>query len=119
MYVTGKYKTGVYAGTPMEERRDQTLLQVEAVIKHPLQGDLHQGFATDVPLFHQRNALAHKEKAWVPTVTVKSFTDDLPSYEHSLQSAVDDEIARMKERNDSFGDEALKSLEELKVRYSK
>ncbi|GAK00038.1 MULTISPECIES: sporulation phosphorelay system protein KapB [unclassified Geomicrobium] len=119
MYVTGKYKTGIYIGEVVEERGERTLLQVKAVKKHPMQGDLHQGFATDVPLFHQRNALAYLEKAWVPTVTVKAYSDDLPSYEESLHEAVEAEISKMEKREDEFGEKALSSLKELQTRYEK
>ena len=35
------HKTGAYGVTIKEENDDQVLVQVEQVIKHPKQGDLH------------------------------------------------------------------------------
>ncbi|QQK79957.1 kinase [Salicibibacter cibi] len=117
MIIQGKYKTGVYVGEKIEEKGDRTLLKVLAVLKHPLQGDLHQGFDTNVPLFHERNALSQYEKTWVPTVTVQKYDQDIPDYKESLRTALDEEMKKMKARNDAFGNEALKSLEKLETRY--
>lgn len=117
MIIQGKYKTGVYVGEKIEEKGDRTLLKVLAVLKHPMQGDLHKGFDTNVPLFHERNALAQYEKTWVPTVTVQEYHEEVPAYKESLRSALDEEMKKMKTRDDAFGDEALKILEKLETRY--
>ncbi|MBB6449097.1 kinase-associated protein B [Geomicrobium halophilum] len=117
MIVQGKYKTGVYIGEELEQKNDQTLVKVLAVLKHPLQGDLHQGFQTDVPIFHERKALAKYEKAWIPTVTIQPYEEEIPNYNESLRSAWDDEFVKMKARDDEFGKAAVKRLEMLKDRY--
>lgn len=58
--VRAKYKTGRYIGKliEMKEEENRALFQVLAVETHPQQGDLHQPKQIDVPLFHQRKALA-------------------------------------------------------------
>ncbi|SDI27436.1 kinase-associated lipoprotein B [Natribacillus halophilus] len=117
MIVQGKYKTGVYVGEELERKDDRTLIKVLAVLKHPLQGDLHQGFETEVPLFHERNALSYYEKTWVPTVTVQPYEEDIPDYKTSLRTALDNEKEKMKAREDEFGEKALNSLESLETRY--
>ncbi|BAB05453.1 activation of KinB in the initiation of sporulation [Halalkalibacterium halodurans C-125] len=42
-FVRGVYKTGVYAGELMqvEQEKGRALVKVLAVLKHPMQGDLH------------------------------------------------------------------------------
>ena len=42
------HKTGAYGVTIKEENDDQVLVQVEQVIKHPKQGDLHNPGQTEV-----------------------------------------------------------------------
>ncbi|GAF19120.1 KapB, lipoprotein [Bacillus sp. JCM 19046] len=88
--VRAKYKTGRYIGKliEMKEEENRALFQVLAVETHPQQGDLHQPKQIDVPLFHQRKALAYLEKTWVPSSTVKPYNGDLPDYKQSLELAL-------------------------------
>ena len=44
---TDSHKTGAYGVTIKEENDDQVLVQVEQVIKHPKQGDLHNPGQTE------------------------------------------------------------------------
>ncbi|SDB92607.1 kinase-associated lipoprotein B [Shouchella lonarensis] len=87
--VQAKYKTGRYIGKllTIEEENARALIQVLAVLRHPNQGDLHHPKQIDVPLFHQRKALAYLEKTWVPDSTVKPYTEEVPDYAASLQTA--------------------------------
>lgn len=55
------HKTGAYGVTIKEENDDQVLVQVEQVIKHPKQGDLHNPGQTEGVFFHERRALSHFE----------------------------------------------------------
>ena len=45
------HKTGAYGVTIKEENDDQVLVQVEQVIKHPKQGDLHNPGQTEGVFF--------------------------------------------------------------------
>lgn len=64
------YKTGKYFGRLFAERPQGLVVEVLAVEKHPVQGDLHQPNQVDVPLFHIRTALHKHEKI---TVSPQSF----------------------------------------------
>ncbi|MBM7840228.1 kinase-associated protein B [Alkalihalobacillus xiaoxiensis] len=117
--VRAKYKTGRYIGKliEMKEEENRALFQVLAVETHPQQGDLHQPKQIDVPLFHQRKALAYLEKTWVPSSTVKPYNGDLPDYKQSLELALN--AAKDKVRNDhsQWGQASLQLLDELEHEY--
>ena len=55
------HKTGVYGVSVKEETGNQILVQIEQVIKHPKQGDLHHPNETEGVFFHERKALSHFE----------------------------------------------------------
>lgn len=50
------HKTGVYGVSVKEETGNQILVQIEQVIKHPKQGDLHHPNETEGVFFHERKA---------------------------------------------------------------
>ncbi|PSL50574.1 kinase-associated protein B [Salsuginibacillus halophilus] len=114
-----KYKTGVYHGYVIKEKGEQTLFEVQQVIKHPKQGDLHQPYEAEVAHFHQRKALAEKEKVWVPTSTVKHVESDFlyDDYQASLEHAFQALYEKMKQRNDAYSEQALLKLDDLKRDY--
>ena len=64
--VTAINKTGKYIGEVTEDRNNAYLVRILAVLKHPMQGDLHNPKQTDVAMFHQRRALAYREQTNVP-----------------------------------------------------
>ncbi|SFL72204.1 sporulation phosphorelay system protein KapB [Salibacterium qingdaonense] len=116
-FIKASYKTGVYAGEKIDEKNDKTLMKVAAVLKHPMQGDLHQPRQVDVPLFHERKALAEHEKVWVPTPNVKAFDEEIPPYRESLLKAVVDLENDLTRRNDDYSVKSLETLKELKRDY--
>ncbi len=119
--VTAQYKTGKYIGEKLEvnEQNVTTLIKVLAVLKHPTQGDLHNPNQTDVPLFHQRKALAQFEKAWMPSHTVKPFQEEeIPDYKKSLQEALSNQIKELKSKDTEWTKKSLLLLEELEKEYS-
>ena len=65
------HKTGSYGVSIKEDDGDQVLVQVEQVIKHPKQGDLHNPNETEGVFFHERKALSHFEKTLRQTFTTK------------------------------------------------
>ncbi|WP_280949448.1 kinase-associated lipoprotein B [Halalkalibacter urbisdiaboli] len=83
------YKTGVYMAELMEvqEQNQRALVKILAVLKHPTQGDLHHPKETDVPLFHERKALAQYEKTWVPLSSMKPYEGEKLEYVPSLEQA--------------------------------
>ncbi|TMU84555.1 kinase [Bacillus sp. BHET2] len=82
--VTAFYKTGKYIGEVTGERPGAFVVKILAVLKHPRQGDLHNPNDVDVPLFHERKALAHRERANIPEKTVKPFDGSVPDYNETL-----------------------------------
>lgn len=86
-YVSVTYKTGTYIAKIVETSPPRTLVEIAAVVEHPLQGDLHHPFEPDVPLFHERRAAANREKVWVPSAFVERYEGEVPEYDESLRRA--------------------------------
>jgi kinase-associated protein B len=86
--VTSIYKTGKYIGEITDIRPEHYLVKTLAVLKHPMQGDLHNPKEVGFGFFHERKALAFREQANVPKKMVKPFLEPIPSYEESLKSAI-------------------------------
>ncbi len=106
-------KTGSYIGEMTDVRQDVCIVRVLAVLKHPMQGNLHHPREVEVPFFHERKAHAFREQIQVPSNMVRPYEDDIPKYEESLQDAVQklyDELAS--KPDDPF---SRRSLEALKV----
>ena len=81
--VTAINKTGKYIGEVTEDRNNAYLVRILAVLKHPMQGDLHNPKQTDVAMFHQRRALAYREQTNVPKNMVKPYEGEIPDYQSS------------------------------------
>jgi len=117
--VTGIYKTGKYAGEITDIRPEHYLVRVLAVLKHPMQGDLHSPKDIEVGIFHERRALAFREQANIPKKMVKPFESDIPDYQTSLKDA----IAQFKEalQNDEsqWAAQSIKNIETLEKDYFK
>ncbi|GAA0350257.1 sporulation phosphorelay system protein KapB [Bacillus horti] len=115
--VQALYKSGLYAGELIEVRANKAVVQILAVLKHPTQGDLHQPFEADVAMFHQRRALAYKEKALVPFVHLSGYDQEIPEYKASLKEALQAEMNVVLERRDQWGEQAYVLLKELEKEY--
>ncbi|RSL33399.1 kinase [Salibacterium salarium] len=116
--VKAAYKTGVYVGEPMQEKGDKTLIKIAAVLKHPKQGDLHHPKQVDVPLFHERKALAEFEKVWVPSANVKTYDDEIPDYRESLITAYNELKQELVEKEDDYSQKSLETLKNLEHDYN-
>ena len=117
--VTGIYKTGKYIGEVTEVRPQHYLVRVLAVVKHPMQGDLHNPKEADVLIFHERKALSYREQANIPKQMVKPFKDEVPDYQVSLQQAVDKMKNELTENATPWADMSLKSIASLEKDYFK
>ncbi|MDQ0340476.1 kinase-associated protein B [Caldalkalibacillus uzonensis] len=117
--VKAVYKTGVYIGeiTELKPDRGKAVVKVLAVLKHPAQGDLHQPLQADVPLFHQRRALAYKEQANIPLSHLSPYDGEIPDYTASLHAALDTEIEVLQQQNSPWAEQAIKHLQQLKEEY--
>lgn len=112
-------KTGVYIAELIEEQEEhgRALVKVLAVLKHPTQGDLHNPKQTNVPLFHQRKALAKFEKAWVPLSSLKPFDGEVLDYKESLYQALMKQITELEQLKTEWSDASLEKLHECKSEY--
>lgn len=106
--VTGIYKTGKYVGEILGKHKGRYLIEILAVLKHPIQGDLHHPKQAAVPMFHERRALAYKEKTYIPAVYIKKYEGEVLDYDASLKAVLAEE---KKELQKDASDWAKKSLE--------
>ena len=111
------HKTGSY-GVTIRENDDQVLVQVEQVIKHPKQGDLHNPNETKGVYFHERKALSHFEKRYAKRSQLREFNVEEMNYEDSLQQAITDLEHQLKDDDSEHARLSLKNLNELKEDYS-
>lgn len=115
--VTGIYKTGKYIGEITEVRPQHYLVRVLAVMKHPMQGDLHHPKEADVQMFHERKALSFREQANVPKQMVKPFEGEVPDYQESLKEAVAKLKKELVETNSTWAEMSMKMIESLEKDY--
>ncbi|MGE7763960.1 kinase-associated lipoprotein B [Peribacillus sp. NPDC096540] len=117
--VTAIYKTGKYIGEVTAIRPAAYLVKVLAVVKHPMQGDLHNPKQTEVSMFHQRRALAFREQTNVPKNMVRAFDEEIPEYKESLREAVEKMARTLSEVHTEWNNKSLQLLEELAADYFK
>ena len=117
--VTAITKTGKYIGEVTEDRNSAYLVRILAVLKHPMQGDLHHPKQTDVAIFHQRRALSFREQTNVPKNMVKPYEGEVPEYQASLKEAVATMKVTLLEIDNEFNRLSLQQLEELEADYFK
>jgi kinase-associated protein B len=115
--VTAIYKTGKYIGEITEIRPQHYLVRVLAVVKHPMQGDLHNPKDADVLFFHERKALSYREQANIPYKMVKPYENEVPDYQESLKEAVVKMRKELKESPFEWAEMSLKALESLERDY--
>ncbi|WP_251549953.1 kinase-associated lipoprotein B [Neobacillus muris] len=117
--VTGIYKTGKYIGEITEVRPLDYLVRVLAVIKHPMQGDLHHPKEADVAFFHERRALSYREQAKIPKQMVKPFDGEVPGYRESLIEAIHKMKEELKEKPSEWAEKSLQMINSLEQDYFK
>lgn len=118
--VRAHYNSGTYIGEVKEDRGKNYLIEVLGVVKHPLQGDLHNPGKVDGVFFHERKALAFHEKANIKKPAVKPYDEEIPAYSESLKKAVSEYKEKLKTEDTPFNEAALKALNNLEETvYSK
>jgi kinase-associated protein B len=115
--VTAIYKTGKYIGEITDVRPQHYLVRVLAVLKHPMQGDLHNPKDADVLIFHERRALSYREQANIPTKMVKPFENEVPDYLTSLKEAVGKMKKELEETHTQWAEMSIKAFESLEKDY--
>ncbi|MFC0271015.1 kinase-associated lipoprotein B [Metabacillus herbersteinensis] len=117
--VTGIYKTGKYVGEITDIRPMHYLVKVKAVLKHPQQGDLHNPKDSDVPLFHERRALAFNEQTNIPKQMVRPFLDEIPDYTESLKRSLSLVKEDLDTKEDNWSKRSLVNIIQLEQEYFK
>ncbi|WP_421381047.1 kinase-associated lipoprotein B [Bacillus salacetis] len=115
--VTALYKTGKYIGEVTDSRPGVYVVKILSVLKHPRQGDLHNPKDVDVPLFHERKALAFRERANIPEKMVKPYEGEVPDYNDSLITAFNESKAQLESQDSDFAQKSLETLESVKREY--
>ncbi|MGG4034093.1 sporulation phosphorelay system protein KapB [Paenibacillus cisolokensis] len=111
-----EYKSGRYIGRVVETDGRRMVVSILAVLKHPEQGNLHRRFDPDVPLFHERRALAYTEKASVPVEDAQPYAGEVPEYKASLKRALEAELAAL-DRMKRWAERGLEQLKGLQRDY--
>ncbi|RHW42620.1 kinase [Neobacillus notoginsengisoli] len=115
--VTAIYKTGKYIGEFVEERPNGMLVRVLAVMKHPMQGDLHHPKDAEVGFFHERRALAFREGAMIPKQMVKKYEAQVPDYQESLREALGKMKTELENESGPWAEMSLRNIETLDKEY--
>lgn len=116
--VKAHYKSGIYVGEMIEDRNSFYLVKILAVLKHPMQGDLHNPGKTENVFFHQRKALSYLEKTNVQKEAVHPYEDqEVPEYKASLKQSVKHLKEKLERRETEFNLNAKAQLQELEKQY--
>ena len=115
--VKAHYKSGIYVGKVMEDRDRFYLVQILAVEKHPMQGDLHNPGKTENVFFHQRKALSYLEKANIQKEAVHPYEGHVPDYTESLKQSVEQLRTKLERRETEFNANAKQQLDDLEKQY--
>ncbi|MBM7586253.1 kinase-associated protein B [Bacillus pakistanensis] len=115
--VTALYKTGKYIGEITETRSHHFVVKILAVLKHPRQGDLHHPKDVDVPLFHERKALAYTERANIPLKMVKPYDGEIDNYHLSLKKAFAELKRELTKESTPYSDKSLQALNGVQKEY--
>jgi len=116
--VTGIYKTGKYIGEITDIRPMHYLVKVKAVLKHPTQGDLHNPKQADVPIFHERKALAFNEQTNIPKNMVKLYESEIPSYNESLTNVIETLKQELESQGTDWANRSLLNIQTLEKEYN-
>lgn len=112
-------KSGTYIGKVREDRDDRYLIEVLAVEKHPMQGDLHNPNQVEDVFFHERKALAPHEKMNVKKPAVKPVDEEVPPYGESLKQAVSVYKDKLVADGSAYSKKALETLSGLEEIYER
>jgi|SRR5690625_2609029 len=115
--VVAEYNSGAYIGKIIEDRRNFFLVEVLAVKNHPMQGDLHKRGQVEGLAFHERKALAYREKMNARKRTIKPFKGEIPNYAESLKQAVNTFKETLLSEDTLFHQKSLEKLKLLEKHY--
>jgi len=115
--VRAHYNSGTYIGEVLEDRGNRFLVEVLAVDKHPIQGDLHSPKQVQGIAFHERKALAYREKMNAKKPATFAYDNDVPNYAESLKEAVEKIRTTLKAEDTEYNNKALEKIRDLEEHY--
>jgi len=116
--VIAHYKTGKYVGEITNIRTNgYMVVKILAVLKHPMQGDLHHPKQTEVDFFHERKALAYREQTNIPANMVKPFKGEIPDYTESLRQSLETLKQELQKEESKWSDMSLAVISNIEREY--
>src|SRR5699024_3974084 len=108
-------KSGTYIGKFIEDRGNYWLIEVNAILKHPTQGDLHNPKQAEgeAVVFHERKAPAYREHLNARKRKSKVYSGKVRSYVESLKKSFNQLKKELEARNDAYGNLALEKIADL------
>lgn len=115
--VEATYNSGSYVGKIVADKGNFWLVEILAVLKHPMQGDLHHPGEVEGVAFHERKALAFREKANVRKRFTERYEGEIPSYAESLKHAVETYKSQLQKEDTPFNKLSLEKIADLEKYY--
>lgn len=111
------YNSGSYVAKVIEIKGNFLLVEVLAVLTHPMQGDLHNRGQVEGVAFHERKALAHREKMNARKRQTSLYEHPVPDYAVSLQQAVESYKKELQAEHTPFHQKSLEKIADLEEHY--
>lgn len=115
--VETSYNSGKYIGKIIDDKRNFWLVEILAVLKHPTQGDLHNRGKVEGVAFHERKALAFREKTNARKRDTVKFEGELIDYATSLKNAVEEMKADLQVEDTAFNKLSLEKIADLEKHF--
>jgi|SRR5699024_8492195 len=115
--VETSYNSGTYIGKIIDDKRNFWLVEVLAVLRHPTQGDLHRRGEVDGVAFHERKALAYREKTNARKRDTVRYEGEVLDYAVSLKQAVMEIKTELKQENTAFNQLSLEKIADLENHF--
>src|SRR5699024_1286168 len=115
--VETRYYSGTYIGKVLQDKRNYWLVEVLAVVVQPTQGDLHNRGQVEGVAFHERKALAFREKTNARKRDTVTFAGEVPDYVDSLKEAVANMKADLAEEDTAFNQLSLERIADLEAHF--
>lgn len=115
--VQTKYNSGTYIGKIIDDKRNFWLVEVLAVVTHPTQGDLHHPGEVEGIAFHERKALAFREKTNARKRDTIKYEGEVEDYATSLKKAVEEIKTTLQQDLTPFNKLSLEKIADLEEFY--
>lgn len=116
-YVKTRYNSGTYLAKVVEFRGNFILVETLAVLEHPQQGDLHNRGTVDGVAFHERKAMAFREKFNARKRGTDKYEGDIPHYTDSLKDAVEKLKEKLHAEDTPFNKLSLARIADLEEHF--